>query len=105
MRFSDWSADVCSSDLGDIAAWAAYKGLDVTLQDREQRFIDGAQVRAQELFAKKVRDEAKRPEVAARLKSDLAGDGIPEADLVIEAIIEQAEAKRDRKSTRLNSSH
>src|SRR3546814_5623634 len=69
---------------GDIAAWAAYKGLDVTLQDREQRFIDGAQVRAQELFAKKVRDEAKRPEVAARLKSDLAGDGIPEADLVIE---------------------
>src|SRR3546814_7407105 len=80
---------------GDIAAWAAYKGLDVTLQDREQRFIDGAQVCAQELFAKKVRDEAKRPEVAARLKSDLAGDGIPEADLVIEAIIEQAEAKRE----------
>src|SRR3546814_18640406 len=80
---------------GDIAAWAAYKGFDVTLQDREQRFIDGAQVRAQELFAKKVRDEAKRPEVAARLKSDLAGDGIPGADLVIEAIIEQAEAKRE----------
>src|SRR3546814_1083424 len=80
---------------GDIAAWAAYKGFDVTLQDREQRFIDGAQVRAQELFAKKVRDEAQRPEVAARLKSDLAGDGIPGADLVIEAIIEQAEAKRE----------
>src|SRR3546814_4779732 len=80
---------------GDSAAWAAYKGFDVTLQDREQRFIDGAQVRAQELFAKKVRDEAKRPEVAARLKSDLAGDGIPGADLVIEAIIEQAEAKRE----------
>src|SRR3546814_12903470 len=80
---------------GDIAAWAAYKGFDVTLQDREQRFIDGAQVRAQELFAKKVRDEAKRPEVAARLKSDLAGDGIPEADLMIEAILEQAEAKRE----------
>ncbi len=80
---------------GDIAAWAAYKGFEVTLQDREQRFIDGAQVRAQELFAKKVKDEARRPDVAARLKSDLAGDGIPEADLVIEAIIEQAEAKRE----------
>src|SRR3546814_16392871 len=51
---------------GDIAAWAAYKGFDVTLQDREQRFIDGAQVRAQELFAKKVRDEAKRPEEIGR---------------------------------------
>jgi 3-hydroxyacyl-CoA dehydrogenase/enoyl-CoA hydratase/3-hydroxybutyryl-CoA epimerase len=80
---------------GDIAAWSAYKGFEVTLQDREQRFIDGAQVRAQELFAKKVKDEAKRPEVAARLKSDLNGDGIPDADLVIEAIIEQAEAKRE----------
>src|SRR3546814_1638120 len=80
---------------GEIAAWAASKGRDVTLQDREQRFIDGAQGRAQERFAKKVRDEAKRPEVAARLKSDLAVDGIPEADLVIEAIIEQAEAKRE----------
>src|SRR3546814_15943588 len=80
---------------GDIAAWAAYKGFDVTLQDREQRFIDGAQVRAQELVAKKVRDEAQRPEVAARLKFDLAGDGIPGADLGTEAITEQAQAKRE----------
>lgn len=80
---------------GDIAAWSAYKGFEVTLQDREQRFIDGAMTRAQELFAKRVKDEAKRPAVAARLKSDLAGDGVPEADLVIEAIIENPEAKRD----------
>ncbi|TKR32941.1 3-hydroxyacyl-CoA dehydrogenase [Luteimonas gilva] len=84
---------------GDIAAWSAYKGFEVTLQDREQRFIDGAMARAQELFAKKVKDDAKRPEVAARLKSDLNGDGVPNADLVIEAIIEQAEAKRDLYAT------
>ena len=31
---------------GDIAAWSAYKGFEVTLQDREQRFIDGALTRA-----------------------------------------------------------
>ena len=80
---------------GDIAAWTAYKGFDVTLQDREQKYIDGALSRAQELFDKRVKDAAKRPEVAARLKSDLAGDGIAQADLVIEAIIEQAEAKRE----------
>lgn len=80
---------------GDIAAWSAYKGFDVTLQDREQRFIDGAMTRAQELFAKRVKDDAKRPAVAARLKSDLEGAGVPEADLVIEAIIENPEAKRD----------
>ena len=80
---------------GDIAAWSAYKGFEVTLQDREQKFIDGALARAGELFAKKVKDEAKRPAVAARLKGDLAGDGVADADLVIEAIIEKPEAKRD----------
>lgn len=80
---------------GDIAAWSAYKGFEVTLQDREQRFIDGAMTRANELFAKKVKDESKRPAVAARLKSDLLGDGVAGADLVIEAIIENPEAKRE----------
>lgn len=79
---------------GDIAAWSAYKGFDVTLQDREQTFIDKAQSRAATLFEKKVKDAARRPEVAARLRSDLAGDGVADADLVIEAIIENAEAKR-----------
>jgi 3-hydroxyacyl-CoA dehydrogenase/enoyl-CoA hydratase/3-hydroxybutyryl-CoA epimerase len=80
---------------GDIAAWSAYKGFEVTLQDREQRFIDGALTRANELFTKKVKDETKRPVVAARLKGDLAGEGVATADLVIEAIIENPEAKRD----------
>jgi 3-hydroxyacyl-CoA dehydrogenase/enoyl-CoA hydratase/3-hydroxybutyryl-CoA epimerase len=79
---------------GDIAAWSAYKGFEVTLSDREQRFIDSALARAQDLFAKKVKDESKRPAVAARLKGDLAGDGAATADLVIEAIIENADAKR-----------
>lgn len=80
---------------GDIAAWAAYKGFEVTLQDREQRFIDPALTRARELFEKRVKDEAKRIDVAARLKGDLNGDGVPNADLVIEAIIENPEAKRE----------
>jgi 3-hydroxyacyl-CoA dehydrogenase/enoyl-CoA hydratase/3-hydroxybutyryl-CoA epimerase len=79
---------------GDIAAWSAYKGFEVTLADREQRFIDTALARAGELFARKVKDEAKRPAVAARLKGDLAGDGAADADLVIEAIVEQPDAKR-----------
>ena len=80
---------------GDIAAFAAYKGFEVTLQDREQRFIDPAMTRAQTLFEKKVKDPAKRPEVAARLQSDLNGNGVATADLVIEAIIENPDAKRD----------
>ncbi|MEJ7746495.1 MAG: 3-hydroxyacyl-CoA dehydrogenase NAD-binding domain-containing protein, partial [Luteimonas sp.] len=80
---------------GDIAAWSAYKGFEVTLQDREQRFIDAALARAGELFAKKIKDDGKRHAISARLKSDLNGDGVPDADLVIEAIIEQADAKRE----------
>ncbi|WP_045736677.1 3-hydroxyacyl-CoA dehydrogenase NAD-binding domain-containing protein [Xanthomonas sp. MUS 060] len=80
---------------GDIAAWSAYKGFEVTLQDREQRFIDGALRRAGDLFTKRVKDDSKRQEVAARLKSDLSGDGVSTADLVIEAIIENPQAKRD----------
>ena len=79
---------------GDIAAWAAYKGFSVTLNDREQRYIDAALARGGELFAKKVKDEAKRPAVAARLAGDLDGDGVAAADLVIEAIIEDSAAKR-----------
>ncbi len=84
---------------GDIAAWSAYKGFEVTLNDREQRFIDKAMDRAGEMFAKKVRDESKRPAVAARLKSDLGGEGTASADLVIEAIIEKAGAKRELYTT------
>ncbi|MGH8031344.1 MAG: 3-hydroxyacyl-CoA dehydrogenase NAD-binding domain-containing protein [Luteimonas sp.] len=79
---------------GDIAAWSAYKGFEVTMQDREQGLIDAAQTRAQALFGKKVKDDAARPAVAARLKSDLDGDGLADADLVIEAIVEQPDAKR-----------
>ncbi|GAB3383098.1 3-hydroxyacyl-CoA dehydrogenase NAD-binding domain-containing protein [Lysobacter fragariae] len=84
---------------GDIAAWSAYRGFDVTLNDREQRFIDAALTRSSELFAKKVKDEAKRGTVAARLKGDLTGDGAASADLVIEAIIENPEAKRELYAT------
>ncbi len=84
---------------GDIAAFSALKGFNVTLQDREQRFIDPAMERAQTLFAKKVKDDSKRPAVAARLKADLAGEGVAEADLVIEAIIENPQAKRDLYAT------
>jgi 3-hydroxyacyl-CoA dehydrogenase/enoyl-CoA hydratase/3-hydroxybutyryl-CoA epimerase len=79
---------------GDIAAWSAYKGFTVTLQDREQRYIDPALTRAQALFDKRVKDPAKRPGVVARLKGDLSGEGVGKADLVIEAIIENPEAKR-----------
>lgn len=78
---------------GDIAAWCALQGLDVTLQDREQKYINPALERAAKLFSKKLRDDAKTRAAKERLQSDLEGGGIGRADIVIEAIIEDTEAK------------
>ena len=80
---------------GDIAAWCALRGLEVTLQDREQQYIDPAIERAQKLFSKRVRDDDDRAATSARLRSDVNGDGVADADLVIEAIFENLDAKKD----------
>jgi len=80
---------------GDIASWCALRGHTVTLQDREQKYIDPAMARADKLFAKRVRDDAKRAATAARLTADVNGDGVEKADLVIEAIYENLEAKQE----------
>ena len=79
---------------GDIAAWCALRGLDVTLQDREMKYVEPALKRAAKLFEKKSRSEVQRQGTAARLKADVAGDGVADADLIIEAIFENLEAKQ-----------
>ena len=79
---------------GDIAAWCALRGLEVTLQDREQKYIDPALQRAQTLFAKRIRDPAEQTAAQSRLRADVAGDGVPTADVLIEAIFEDLDAKR-----------
>ncbi len=79
---------------GDIAAWCALRGHTVTLQDREQKFIDPAMQRAAKLFSKRVRDDEKRAATAERLRADVGGEGVAEADLIIEAIYENLEAKQ-----------
>lgn len=79
---------------GDIAAWCALRGLTVTLQDREQKYIDPALARAKKLFEKRIRDDAKRSATHQRLRADVNGDGVIDADLVIEAIYENLEAKQ-----------
>jgi len=80
---------------GDIAAWCALRGFDVTLQDREMKFIQPALDRAQDLFAKRLKTADRIQPVAARLKADVDGKGIADADLVIEAIFENLQAKQD----------
>ena len=80
---------------GDIAAWCALRGFDVTLQDREMKFIQPALDRAQDLFSKRLKTPERIQPVSARLKADVDGKGIADADLVIEAIFENMEAKQE----------
>jgi 3-hydroxyacyl-CoA dehydrogenase/enoyl-CoA hydratase/3-hydroxybutyryl-CoA epimerase len=78
---------------GDIAAWAALRGMTVTLEDRSEELIQPAMRRAQELFQKRLKGPKDAADAAARLQADVAGDGVAQADVVIEAIFENVEAK------------
>ncbi len=79
---------------GDIAAYCALKGLKVTLQDREEKYVKPAMERAVKLFEKKLRKADRIADARSRLTMDIAGDGVAEADLIIEAIFENLEAKQ-----------
>ncbi|MBX3689645.1 3-hydroxyacyl-CoA dehydrogenase NAD-binding domain-containing protein [Dokdonella sp.] len=80
---------------GDIAAWCALRGFDVTLQDREMKYVQPALDRARTLFEKKLKTPERIQPALARLKADVEGNGITTADLLIEAIYENAQAKED----------
>ncbi len=79
---------------GDIAAWCALRGFSVTLQDRALEYVQPALQRAAKLFAKRIRDPAKRSAATVRLQADIEGAGAARADVIIEAIFENLEAKQ-----------
>lgn len=79
---------------GDIAAWCALKGLTVTLQDQDRGRIAVAQGRANALFSSKKKSPREARAAADRLIPDLNGNGVRHADVVIEAITENADIKR-----------
>src|SRR3546814_6535419 len=99
MRISDWSSDVCSSDLDNdpqqqpaalLSAWKAgdtayLQRLDVDMKHRYPSLYE-------HLLA--ARNRAWLPVLAARLK-------LPTAQMIIVGAAHLV----DRKSTRLNSSH
>jgi 3-hydroxyacyl-CoA dehydrogenase/enoyl-CoA hydratase/3-hydroxybutyryl-CoA epimerase len=80
---------------GDIATWCATRGLTVTLQDRAEQYVAPAIERARKFLEKRYPDQAKRDETLARLQPDVEGSGIANADVVIEAIFEDLDAKRE----------
>lgn len=79
---------------GDIAAWCAARGFTVTLQDRGLEFVQPALERARAFFEKRARVPGKAAEQMARLQADVDGHGAARADVVIEAIFENQEAKQ-----------
>jgi 3-hydroxyacyl-CoA dehydrogenase/enoyl-CoA hydratase/3-hydroxybutyryl-CoA epimerase len=79
---------------GDIAAWAALRGLTVTLQDRSAELVAPALSRAKTLFERRIKDPAEAAAAVARLRMDIEGRGVADADVVIEAIFENAAAKQ-----------
>ncbi len=79
---------------GDIAAWCALRGITVTLQDREPKFIAPAIKRAADLYKKKLKEPRLVQAALDRLMPDPNGTGIGKADIIIEAIFENLEAKQ-----------
>ena len=79
---------------GDIAAWCALRGLRVTLQDTRPQSLSQAMGRAHALFRRKLREPRLQQAAADRLLPDHRGYGIGRADVIIEAIFEELEAKR-----------
>jgi 3-hydroxyacyl-CoA dehydrogenase/enoyl-CoA hydratase/3-hydroxybutyryl-CoA epimerase len=79
---------------GDIAAWCALRGMTVTLQDQSVERIAPAIGRAAKLFEKKLRDKKLARFALDCLIADPKGDGVRQADVIIEAIFENLEAKQ-----------
>ena len=79
---------------GDIAAWCALRGLTVTLQDQDAARLAPAMGRAAKLFAERLKESRRVRDATDRLIPDVAGDGVAHADVIIEAIFEDLEAKR-----------
>ena len=78
---------------GDIAIWCALQGYSVTIQDREKKTLAGVMKRAYTLYKKKLKKRLPITDAMDRLVPDINGNGLKQADVVIEAIFEDAEVK------------
>lgn len=79
---------------GDIAALCAMRGITVTLQDTAPERLAPAVKRAAKLFERRLRDPRRVRDALDRLIPDTTGAGAARADVIIEAIFENLEAKR-----------
>ncbi|OIQ00019.1 MAG: hypothetical protein AUK35_05115 [Zetaproteobacteria bacterium CG2_30_46_52] len=80
---------------GDIAGWCALQGFKVTLQDQNMQVVASAIARSATLYGKILKRDPRAQQAAMdRLIPDLAGDGVAQADLIVEAIVENLDIKQ-----------
>lgn len=80
---------------GDIAAWCAMQGLRVTIQDMNTDALAKVIQRANTGFKRRYKGDKQRiMQAQDNLLPDLQGHGIAKADVIIEAIFENLEAKQ-----------
>lgn len=81
---------------GDIAAVCAQRGMTVTLQDQSVERIAPAIARAAKFFERKFKGDRRQVRFALdRMIPDPRGEGVARADVIIEAIFENLDAKRE----------
>lgn len=80
---------------GDIAAWCAFKGLKVTLQDQTYASLSAALARAAKLFKSKLKKDDLVNLMLDKIIPDIAGNGIKSADVIIEAVFENLAVKQE----------
>ncbi len=80
---------------GDIAAWCAMQGFQVTIQDQKTDTLGRAIKRAHQLFKKKLKARIAVNAAMDRLIPDLHGHGLKRADIIIEAIFEDVKVKQN----------
>jgi 3-hydroxyacyl-CoA dehydrogenase/enoyl-CoA hydratase/3-hydroxybutyryl-CoA epimerase len=80
---------------GDIAAWCASQGMTVTVQDRHEAALGRVIKNAYKLFQKTLKAPIRVQAALDRITPDIKGLGLKHADVVIEAIFENLEAKQE----------
>ena len=78
---------------GDIAIWCALQGYNVTLQDQRHETLAAVLKRAAKLYKRILKQKLLVNGALDRLTPDIKGNGLVSADVVIEAIFEDAEVK------------
>jgi 3-hydroxyacyl-CoA dehydrogenase/enoyl-CoA hydratase/3-hydroxybutyryl-CoA epimerase len=90
----------------NIAAWCGLKNLVVTVQDSKREVIESALTKASSLFKRRLKNPIALTSAYNRLQSDPEGEAMSQAGIVIEAIIENLDAKKnlfEEIENRLNS--